>query len=306
MILAIDFGGTRTRVGRFDAELRLLKRAETLSRVDEPQETVIQRIIETARGVMDGDVRAIGLSAPGPLDAARGVIHRAWTLPNWRDVPLGDHLREAFGVPVYTQNDANCGALAEHHLGAGHGADPMIYLTLSTGIGGGVVIDGRLFTGARGLAAEPGHQVFRLPDGRVKKLEELASGTALGLIARDRLAAWTGETVLRGRAVIDGQAVGQAAQAGDSFALEIVREAGAWLGLGLVNLLHLFNPRAIVIGGSVAQLGEVLFAPARAVIHQHVLSSDFWAEDLLRPAALGDNVCLIGAAWLARAASSSN
>jgi len=303
MILAIDFGGTHTRVGYFDADLRLLKHTVILSQVREPQDMVIHRIIKIADLLIDGDVRAIGLSAPGPLDTERGVIYRAWTLPQWHDVPFGDHLREAFGVPVYTQNDANCGALAEYHMGAGRGADPMIYLTLSTGIGGGVVIDGRLFTGARGLAAEPGHQVFRLPDGRVKKLEELASGTALGLIARERLAAWHGETVLRKRTVIDGQAVGQAAQAGDSFALEIVQEAGAWLGLGLVNLLHLFNPRAIVMGGSVAQLGDVLFAPARAVIHQHVLSSDFWAEDLLRPAALGDNVCLIGAAWLARAGS---
>ncbi len=301
-ILALDFGGTRTRAAYFDDDLRLLKRAETLSQVDDPQELVIERIIAVGRAVIQGPVQAIGLSAPGPLDTVRGIIYHAWTLPGWQDVPLGDRLTAAFGVPVFCQNDANCGALAEYQAGSGQGCDPLIYLTLSTGIGGGVVLNGRLFTGWGGLAAEPGHQVFRLPDGTVKKLEELASGTAIARIARARLDTWTGDSQLQQCTPLDARAVGICAQAGDPLALELVREAGAWLGLGLVNLVHLFNPRAIVMGGSVTQLGDLLFAPARDILQQHRLAPEFLPPDLLRLAQLGDDVCLIGAAWVAQQA----
>lgn len=299
-ILAVDFGGTRTRAAYFSDELTLLRRAETLSGVGDAQETVIGRIIATAHSVVAGSIDTIGISAPGPLDAEAGIIYHAWTLPGWEDVPLKAILTNAFGVPAFMQNDANLGAIAEYQFGAGRGCDPMIYLTISTGIGGGAIINGQLFTGWRGLAIEPGHQVFRLPDGRVKKLEELASGTGLGLLARERLAASETPSSLRDFPQVDGKAVGEAAQTGDHFALSIVNEAAGWFGLGLVNLLHLFNPRAVVVGGSVAGLGDTFFDPARAVLREHLLNRDFDAPDLLRPAALGDDVCLYGAAWWAQ------
>lgn len=296
-ILAFDFGGTRTRAGYFDDQLTLVQRAEMPSDVLEGPSAVMMRMVALGRKVIAGDVRAIGVSAPGPLDTRAGVIHHAWTLPGWQNIPIGAWLSEAFGVPAHVENDANCGALAEYHVGAGRGCDPMIYLTISTGIGGGVVIDGKLFTGWRGLAAEPGHQVFRLPDGRVKKLEELASGTGIAHLARERLATWEDDTLLRHAPEVTAKAVGHAAQQGDPLARAVINEAAAWLGLGMVNLLHLFNPQAVVIGGSVAQLGELLFAPVRAALAQHLLSPDFTAPDLLRPAALGDDACLLGAVW---------
>lgn len=299
-ILAIDFGGTRTRAAYFSDDLMLLQRVENLSGVGDAQETVIGRIIETGRSVVAGHIDAIGISAPGPLDAEAGIIYHAWTLPGWKDVPLKTLLADAFDAPAFMQNDANLGALAEYHFGAGRGCDPMIYLTISTGIGGGAVINGQLFTGWRGLAVEPGHQVFRLPDSRVKKLEELASGTGLGLLARERLAAADAPSSLRDLTQIDGKAVGEAAQTGDDFALGIVQEAAGWFGLGMVNLLHLFNPQAVVVGGSVAGLGAIFFDPARAAMREYLLSAEFDAPELLRPAALGDDVCLYGAAWWAR------
>jgi glucokinase len=296
-ILAFDFGGTRTRAGYFDDQLSLVQRAEMPSDVLEGPQAVMMRMVALGRKVIAGDVRAVGVSAPGPLDTRAGVIHHAWTLPGWQNIPIGPWLSEAFGVPAYVENDANCGALAEYHAGAGRNCDPMIYLTISTGIGGGVVIDGKLFTGWRGLAAEPGHQVFRLPDGRVKKLEELASGTGIAQIARERLATWGDATLLRHSPEVTAKTVGHAAQQGDPLAQAIIHEAAEWLGLGMVNLAHLFNPQAVVIGGSVARLGELLFAPVRAALEAHLLSPDFNAPDLLRPAALGDDACLIGAAW---------
>jgi len=173
-------------------------------------------------------------------------------------------------------------------------------MTISTGIGGGAVVGGRLFAGANGLAIEPGHMQFVAADGNVYRLEELASGTGIGRLARERLNVGEQPSVLRAVPVIDGQAVGEAAQQGDAFALQIVTEAGRWFGLGCVNLLHLFNPQVIVVGGSVVKLGDLFFAPAKAVITARILHPDFWRDDLIQPAQLGEDVCLFGAALYAR------
>ncbi len=302
-LLAIDFGGTRTRAAWFSHDLNLVQRDETLSQVNQPASQVLERMIEVAHKVIPARARvdAIGISAPGPLDAGRGVILQAKTLPDWYDVPLAQIISDAFGgVPTFVQNDANLAALAEYHLGAARNADPSVYLTVSTGIGGGAVIDGKLFTGWRGLAIEPGHMRFCMPDGRILRLEELASGTGIGRLAREQLAASEAPSSLRTLDKVDGKAVGKAAQAGDALALEVVRTAANWFGLGLVNLIHLFNPQAIVLGGSVVQLGDLFLGPARRVIEQELLDPRFNSEDLIRIAQLGDSVCLYGAALFAR------
>jgi glucokinase len=306
-ILAVDFGGTRIRAGRFTPDLDLEKRCETLSQVDQAPEVVLQRIIDTARNTLPRSsdpttsISAIGISAPGPLDPQTGVIHHAKTLPGWHDVPLAEIISQAFGgVPAAMNNDANLAALAEYHLGAAKGADPMIYLTISTGIGGGAIINGHLFTGWKGLAIEPGHMRFTAPDGKVYRLEELASGTGIGSLARQKLASSGAASSLRSVEVVDGRAVGQAAGAGDTLALEVVQEAGTWLGLGLANLLHLFNPQAIVLGGSVTQLGDLILEPARSAMRQNLLDPGFDDPELVRLAHLGDDVCLFGAALYAQ------
>lgn len=298
-ILAIDFGGTRTRTAWYDEQLNQKARAETPSLVDYGPDDVIRRIIDTARQVVPPNepVRAIGISGPGPLNPRTGILYHAKTLPGWRDIPLAKILSEAFGgAPARLENDANLAALAEYKQGAAQGCNPVIYLTISTGIGGGAIIDGKLFTGWSGLAIEPGHMRLRLADGQIERLEALASGTAIGHIARERLKVTNQSSVLRQKNVIDGKTVGEAAEAGDSFALEIIHEAGTWLGIGLVNLLHLFSPEAIVIGGSVSKLGDLLLDPARVVISQQILDQIFLPTNLIRTAQLGDDVCLVGAA----------
>ena len=301
--LALDFGGTRSRAALFDADLRLLRRAETMSRVDEGVDPALERLVNLGRSLLDVETRiaAICIAAPAPLDTERGVIIHARTLPGWSNVPIGDIISRALGdAPTFVQNDGNLGALAEFHFGAGIGCDPMLYLTISTGIGGGAIIDGVIFSGFRGMAIEPGHMRLTTADGAHKRLEELASGTALGINARQRLAACEQESVLRHLPHIDGRAVGEAALTGDELARDIVRQAGAWLGLGLVNLLHLFNPAAIVIGGGAAQLGDLLLDPAREVIRDNILHERFYHAGLLRKAALDDDICLVGAALHAK------
>lgn len=300
-ILAIDFGGTRTRAAFYNDAVEQIARDETRSLVDQPASAVIERILQTARKVVPSGekIHVIGISAPGPLDAKAGIIRSALTLPGWRDTPLAQIVSSAFGVPTYIENDANLAALAEYERGAAQGCDPAIYMTLSTGIGGGAVVNGRLFTGWSGLAIEPGHMRFMLPSGEIRRLEELASGTAIGSIARTRLETTNRYSSLRECVVVDGQAVGEAAQAGDGFALEIIHEAGEWLGLGMVNLLHLFSPQVIVLGGSVSKLGDLLLQPAWNVIHAQILDPGFVSPNLIRLAELGDDVCLVGAALYA-------
>lgn len=302
-ILAIDFGGTRTRAAWYDSNLKQLARTETLSRVHETADDVIARIVQTAQAIIPPGERpqAVGIAAPGPLDPRRGIIHHAKTLPGWKDIPLAQIISDASqGAPAFLENDANLAALAEYAYGSARGCDPAIYLTISTGLGGGVIINGKLFTGWSGLAMEPGHTRFTLPDGSIRRLEELASGTGIAELARQRLATSTQASTLRSHNQIDGRMVGEAARSGDALALSIIQESGRWLGLACVNLLHLFSPQVIVVGGSVSMLGALLFEPAQAVIAEHVLDSAFVPEHLFRPAQLGEDVCLMGAALLAR------
>lgn len=307
--LAIDFGGTRIRAGWFDSDLHLLSRAEAPTEAWRPRDQVIQTIIDTGRRVVPEGLTPdrIGIAAPGPLDAARGVIFHAFTLPGWDETPLGSIISGAFGgAPVYMQNDANLAALAEYEFGAGQGCDPLIYLTLSTGIGGGAVIGGRLFSGWQGMAIEPGHMRFVLPDSeglqKVYRWEELCSGTGIAERARRWLNEHPDPSILRSLTALDTRAIGEACIQGDRVAQGFASDASYWLGLGLVNLMHLFNPRAIVLGGSVVNLGSALLDPARAIVEREALHSAFVADDLIRTAALGDDVCLYGAAYYASSA----
>jgi len=302
-ILAIDFGGTRSRAACYSDDLQQLTRGEIPTRADEPTQQVIDRIIELARSVIpEGcSISAIGICASGPQAYTGLILHANSLPPHWHNTPFAAPISRALGgVTAYMENDANLAALAEYHFGAARGADPAIYLTISTGIGGGAIIGGRLFTGFRGLAIEPGHQKFLHPDGNIYSLEQLACGRALAVSARRKLDSASEPSVLRSTDELDGKVVGEAAEQGDTVALEVIEEAGRWLGLGLVNIIHLFNPQAIVVGGSVAQLGELIFAPARRVVEEYIIDPAFNAADLIRQAELGDDVCLVGAALHAR------
>lgn len=305
-ILALDFGGTRMRAAwatwDADGQIHLQRRVETPTQAGDAQQAVIARLIALGRQAIPPGQQplAVGIAAPGPHHAPSGVIYHSYTLPGWQNVPLGALLAQAFAAPVFMQNDGNLGAVAEHSAGAGRGCNPMIYMTLSTGIGGGVIIDGRLFTGWSGLAAEPGHMMALSPEGEMVRLEAIASGTAIGQRALPLAEMAPPGSALREAGQLGAAAVARAAAEGDAAALGLLHTVSQYLGGGLVTLLHLFSPEAIVIGGSVARMGELLFAPVRAFIAQHVLDPRFIPPDLLRPAQLGEDVCLIGAAMWAR------
>ena len=305
--IAIDLGGTHVRAARCRADGTLEARAEQLTHAGEGQAAVIGRIVETARGVWpDSPPAAIGIGAPGPTNPFTGVIYDAPNIPSFADLPLRDRLRDVFGVPVYVGNDANVAALAEWRYGAARGHANVVYLTISTGIGGGVIIDNKLLLGSEGLGAELGHVSVNYrgrPDkcGNIGCVEAYGAGPAIRLRAIERLVA--GEaSALRQRVQGDLEAVSvellhEAAQAGDAFAESVIRDAVEAIGFAVVSFLHIFNPSIVVIGGGVSNLGDRLFDPIRAVVKQHVIDSRFVVP--IVTAELGENVGLLGALALA-------
>lgn len=303
--LAIDLGATWLRVGWFSGngtDLHLIQRDETLTHVDQPVEAVMSRVIALARRVVppDESPTAVGIAAPGLLNPHTGSIIQSDNLPGWWQVPVVAQIRAAFDdAPTFMNNDANLAALAEAYLGAARGADPVLYLTIGTGIGGGAVLDGKLYTG-QGMALEPGHMLFRQQDGTVKNLEQLASGAALARIASDQLTKKRTRTVLRKSDPLDGQAVGLAALNGDKFARQLVDDAVGWLALGVSNLIYVFHPQVIILGGGVTALGEALLGPLRDQVAALMFADGFFYPGMIRLAQLGPDVCLHGAAHYAR------
>jgi glucokinase len=305
--IAIDLGGTRVRAARCRADGAIEARAEQFTRGEEGREPVLSRIVETARQVWPGaSPVAIGVGAPGPLDPFTGVIHHAPNIPSFVELPLRDRLRAVFDVPVYVGNDANVAALAEWRYGAARGHHHIVYLTISTGIGGGVIVDDRLLLGAGGFAGELGHVSIDYngrPDkcGNIGCLEALASGPAIRLRAIERLTAGEDSALRR---MVEGdlsqvsvELLHAAADAGDALANSVIHDAAQAIGFGVVSFLHAFNPSIVVIGGGVTNLGDRLFAPIREVVDRHVIDRRYIAP--IAQAELKSNVGLLGALALA-------
>ncbi|MBC7812919.1 MAG: ROK family protein, partial [Burkholderiales bacterium] len=290
---------------RLDQQLNFLQRKGITTEAQHGLDATLKRILDLIHKVLPTDgskVEGIGISAPGPLNPQTGVIVAPPNLPGWHNVPLGDILHEEFNVPVYVGNDANVAVLAEVARGAALDSRNAIYITVSTGIGGGVITDGRLLLGKDGLAAEVGHMVLIVDGGRVSSLEKEAAGPALARQSRQRIAA--GEKSLITDLVngnlddIGGKHVGNAAEQGDKLALDVISYGGRILGLGIVTLLHLFNPEVIVIGGGVSNVGDLLFNPMREAIEKHSLDRAYWENLQIKRAALKDDVSIVGAAAL--------
>lgn len=310
-IIGVDVGGTLLRAARFGSDLTMLERVEHPSHAEEGVDAVLDHLFKTIRRVLpqspDG-LEGIGLALPGPLDVVSGTVIATPNLP-FRDLPIAALVREAVGGPVYLGNDADLAGLAEHQLGAGRGAHTMVYITVSTGVGGGVISGGKPSVG-RGQGGEIGHMVV-LPGGppcgcgRRGHLEALSSGTAIARIARERLEAGQTSTIrdLVGGdlARVDARIVGQAAHDGDTLALEIIRQAGHYLGIGIASLLSILNPDIFVLGGGVTRLGDLLFEPMWEAIKTYAMHPRYWENTPIVHAELGSDVGLYGAAALVRA-----
>ncbi len=305
--IAVDLGGTQIRAARCQPDGTIEARFQTLTLAHEGPAAVIQRIQQAIAAVWPAEgILAIGITAPGPLDPWQGIVLAGPNLPGWDRVPLRDILVQRFSVPTHLGNDANLAALAEWHFGAGRGHDDLVYLTISTGIGGGVIIGGRLLLGAHGLAAELGHISIQLDGprcncGNYGCLEKLAAGPAIAEQAAAQLAAGRPSAITQlanGRLDnVTAEIVGQAAAAGDELACELLARAGFAIGVGIVNLLHAFNPSIVILGGGVTQTGPLLFEPIRRVVTERVMRPEYVVP--IVPAVLGGDVGLLGALALA-------
>ncbi len=305
--IGIDLGGTRVRAARGRADGTIEARAEQFTRGEEGRDAVLKRIVETARAVWpDTPPAAIGVGSPGPLDPYTGVIFNAPNIPFFQGFPLRDRLRDRFGAPVFVGNDANVAALAEWRYGAARGHADVVYLTIGTGFGSGVIVDDRLLLGAGGLAGELGHASIDYtgrPDkcGNVGCLEALAAGPALRQRAIDRLQA--GEpSALRDRVKgnlsdVSVELLHAVAEEGDALASSVIHDAAVAIGFGVVGFLHIFNPSIVVIGGGVANLGERVFGPIREIVGRHVMDPRYVAP--IVEAGLRENVGVLGALALA-------
>lgn len=304
-IIGVDLGGTQMRAARYDTGLNLLERLAEETRAEEGPEIVMGRLLDLIHRVLPADgvdsVQGIGVSVPGPINPHTGVIVAPPNLPGWDGMPVRKIIHEEFGCPAYLGNDANVAALAEVASGAAAGYKFVIYLTVSTGIGGGIIDNGHLLVGSAGLGGEAGH-IMMVVDGDATDLEGVAAGPAIARAAVQRIQAGA-KSIITDRVnghldKVTAKTVGEAATEGDQLAVEVINRAGHLVGLGIVSLMHLFNPQIIVVGGSVTKTGDLLFEPMRAAVRQHTMDDDYWKNVPIVPAALGDDVALIGAAAL--------
>ena len=307
-VLGIDLGGTKIAAALISPDLKILWEDKVPTDACSGVEGVLSQLLELIKTASAyANPTAIGLGIPGPLDRKTGTVINAPNL-GWHHVPIGRLLEEAAGIPVLLENDANAAALGEQVFGAGRGVSDLIFVTVSTGIGGGIIVNNRLVEGRNGGAGEIGH-IKVVEDGPVCGcgqrgcLEALASGTAMARTMVERLSQGE-ESLVRELAAgdlcrVNMVIIGQAAQAGDPLANEVISDAMRYLGTTLANLVSIFNPELIIIGGGVTNIGPLLFQPISREIQRKAFPT--FADNLsIVPAALGSRAGVLGAAAVAR------
>lgn len=312
--IGVDIGGTKVSGGVVDGSGRISARArrDTPHRSTAPTvvEDAIVSVIEELRAEPEGaDAGAVGIGAAGFVSADRSRVVFAPHL-SWRDEPLRDRLASRVDLPITVDNDANGALWAEHRYGAARAASHAVMITLGTGIGGSVLVDGRLMRGRWGIAGEFGHiqvvpQGVRCECGNRGCWEQYSSGNALVREARSMVAARSPiATDLLTRAEGDPQAltgpmITEAARAGDRTSVELLAEVGTWLGVGMANLAAALDPEVFVVGGGVSAAGDLLLEPAREAFGRHLTGRGYRPQAQIVAATLGPDAGLIGAAALA-------
>jgi glucokinase len=300
-VLGLDIGGTKLAAGVVDGAGGVLSFAVESTRAEEGPERGLERLFELGRravaesGIAWAQLGPVGIGSGGPLDAAGGVLIAPPHLPGWTDVPIVALAEEAFGLPVALENDATAAAAGEHRYGAGAGTRHMVYLTISTGVGGGAVIDGKLYRGASGNGGELGHVTIDCDGrrcrgcGRRGCLEAYVSGTSIAERAREA-----------GMGDVRATDVAAAAKAGDPVATAVWTETTDALGCGLTSIVNLFEPELVVLGGGVVSgTGEQLLAPVRERVRSEAMAPAGEAARIVA-SQLGPHVGVVGAAAVAR------
>ena len=308
--LGLDLGGTKTEVAVVDKSGTILSSQRILTLGEDGPEKVLKRMCILIDEVVNetklklGDIFGIGIGVPGAVDYSKGSIYFLTNLPGWTNFPIKDFLMSKYNIPVVLNNDANAAALAEYTFGSGAGVRDMVYLTVSTGIGGGLIVNGALHNGAWGAAGEVGHMVLDVDGddcncGNKGCWETISSGSAIakGVIRRIKAGEKSKVTELASLDDIKAEHVFSARAMGDIVSIEITNRAMEFLGLGIANIVNVINPEKVIVGGGVAKAGDLLFTKVRAKVKELAYGPASKVE--IHPAYLGAKTGVIGAATLA-------
>ena len=313
VVLGVDLGGSKILTAVVSSQGKILSSDYRATPASEGAEVVVQEILNSAdhaleqAGISEARLYAVGVGAPGISNPEAGMVFTSPQLPEWHNVPLREIIERRSGKKTFLMNDANAAAVGELYFGAGRGARNFIYVTISTGIGGGIIINGELYTGAIGMAGEVGHMTIddngpRCNCGNKGCWETLASGSALAREAKHQIQKGVPTSILdyTGRDVqkVTAEIIQTAAEHGDALAKELIARASYYLGIGLANLINLFNPELIVIGGGLSNMGGMLLSPAFKVAGDRAYEEAYRAVRFAL-AELGVNSGVVGAAAFA-------
>jgi len=309
LILGVDLGGTKIAAALATTQGKILARGRSSTPAQAGPDAVIKSICATidktlsAKKLESSRLLGIGIAAAGSIDSVNGKVIFSPNLSGWHEVPLRDAVERKFNVPTYLGNDANLAALGEWRFGVEKKVANLIYITVSTGIGGGIIADGKLYTGACGVAGEIGHMTIDVNGpkcncGSIGCWETLASGTALAREAVKQITEGAKTSIIElvngDISKIDARIVDLAAKQGDRLAQELISQLAYYFGVGLANLVNIFNPELILVGGGVAKMGDLLLQPAIKVVKERAFSTSANAVEI-KPAILGDDSGILGA-----------
>ena len=304
-IIAVDIGGTNIRAALFPRDLdkhSAIKKIPTISPKD-PTIPAVDRVVECIASIWPdkGSVLGICAAAPGSIAVKEGLVLLAPNIEGWENIPLGNLLYERFSVKVLINNDARLAAYGEWRKGAGVGHDNLLYFTVSTGLGGGIIANGEVLQGDIGIATEVGHIVLHdngdtCGCGLDGHWEAYSSGTGIENFVKDRLADLSPANSPFETTAPTTPQIAAAAEDGFPLAIEAFDRAGYYLGIGVSNYLHIFNPSCVIFGGGVSQAGDLIFKPFRDSLKQHVLNDSYIKNLKIKMAKLGDNAGLVGSA----------
>jgi len=301
--IVADVGGTQMRAACFQDQNQQPVQIERIATVGQDAPHI--RLIKLIESVIPKNetVAVITVAVPGPCDPFEGIVYQAPNISGWANLPLKNMIQDYFDVPVAIGNDANLAALGEWRYGAGIGHHHMIYITVSTGIGAGIIINDQLLLGVHGLAAELGH-ITVMPDGPVCScgnrghLEAVTSGPAIARWVEQELRQGA-SSALSLNTPFSAKDVAQAAAHGDKLAQQALSRAGSCLGIAIVDFLHIFNPSLVIIGGGVSRSGDAFINPMQKAISEHALSQKYLDDVTITTCVLGDEVGLMGGLALA-------
>jgi glucokinase len=306
VIVGVDLGGTNIKAGLVSQDGKVLYRTKIATEGKQGPEKVADRIAKVAldcAGHATGgkkNVLGVGIGSPGPLDMKNGVVVVAPNLPGWVNIPLRSMIEKRTGLPCTLENDANAAGLAEQWVGAGKGSDSVVIFTLGTGIGGGIVLNGKVWHGFSDVAGEIGHMSIHpdSPDcncGSKGCIEAYASATAMVRRMRETIAKGVKTSLAEKKDSLTSKDIYEAALAGDEAACENMRMTGFYLGVAIVNILHVLNPEVVVMSGGVAAAGDLLMKPIKEVVETRAMEACRKGVKICW-AVLGDDAGVIGAA----------